>query len=74
MKDVGITVLRNELKVLPGGLQLLESMTRPGAENGAKSEDFISLIARVDPSQPSILLYHQPIQFERTARAGIGLN
>jgi len=74
MKKAGITVLRNELRVLPGGLQLLGIDDPTGVRRmGEKGEDFISLIARVDPSQPSILLYHQPIQFEKTARAGIGL-
>lgn len=74
MRDAGITVLRNELKVLPGGLQLLGIDDPTGVRRmGEKGEDFISLIARVDPTQPSILLYHQPIQFERTAQAGIGL-
>lgn len=74
MKEAGITVLRNELKTLPGGLQLLGIDDPTGVRRmGEKSEDFISLIAKVDPSRPSILLYHQPIQFERTARAGIGL-
>jgi predicted MPP superfamily phosphohydrolase len=74
MKEAGITVLRNELKNLPGGLQLLGIDDPTGVRRmGEKSEDFISLIAKVDPSKPSILLYHQPIQFERTARAGIGL-
>lgn len=74
MEGAGITVLRNELKVLPGGLQLLGIDDPTGVRRmGEKSEDFISLIAKVDPSKPSILLYHQPIQFERTARAGIGL-
>ncbi|MBP1713763.1 MAG: yaeI2 [Deltaproteobacteria bacterium] len=74
MKEAGITVLRNELKILPGGLQLLGIDDPTGVRRmGEKGEDFISLIAKVDPSKPSILLYHQPIQFERTARAGIGL-
>ena len=74
MEEAGITVLRNELRILPGGLQLLGIDDPTGIRRmGEKSEDFISLIARVDPSQPSILLYHQPIQFERTAQAGIGL-
>jgi len=74
MKEAGIKVLRNELGILPGGLQLLGIDDPTGMRRmGEKGEDFISLIARVNPSKPSILLYHQPIQFERTARAGIGL-
>jgi hypothetical protein len=74
MREAGITVLRNEMKVLPGGLQLLGIDDPTGIRRmGEKGEDFISLIAKVDPEKPSILLYHQPIQFERTAQAGIGL-
>ena len=74
MKEAGIAVLRNELKILPGGLQLLGIDDPTGVRRmGEKGEDFMSLIARVDPSRPSILLYHQPIQFEKAAQAGIGL-
>jgi hypothetical protein len=74
LEEAGITVLRNDLRVLPGGLQILGIDDPTGMRRmGEKGEDFISLIAKIDPSQPSILLYHQPIQFERTAQAGIGL-
>jgi predicted MPP superfamily phosphohydrolase len=74
MREAGVKVLRNELTILPGGLQLLGIDDPTGVRRmGEKGEDFISLIAKVDPSKPSILLYHQPIQFERTAQAGIGL-
>jgi hypothetical protein len=74
MREAGITVLRNEMKILPGGLQLLGIDDPTGIRRmGEKGEDFISLLAKVDPARPSILLYHQPIQFERTAQAGIGL-
>jgi uncharacterized protein len=74
MREAHIKVLRNELEVLPGGLQILgiddPTGTRRMGEPGA---DFEKLVGGVDPSKPSILLYHQPIQFEKTAKAGIGL-
>jgi hypothetical protein len=40
---------------------------------GQPGTDFEKLIGGVDSSKPTILLYHQPIQFEKTAKAGIGL-
>jgi uncharacterized protein len=74
MREANIKVLRNELEVLPQGLQILgiddPTGTRRMGEPGA---DFEALIGRVDPFKPSILLYHQPVQFEKTANAGIGL-
>jgi predicted MPP superfamily phosphohydrolase len=66
--------LRNELEVLPGGLQILGIDDPTGRRRmGEPGADFEKLVGGVDSSKPSILLYHQPIQFEKTAKAGIGL-
>jgi predicted MPP superfamily phosphohydrolase len=74
MKGAGIRVLRNEVTVLPGGLQLLGIDDPTGARRvGAPVPDFNRLVSTLDPRKPSILLYHQPYNFEKTARAGVGL-
>jgi uncharacterized protein len=74
MREAGIEVLRNEIRILPGGLQLLGIDDPTGARRmGDVAADFAAIVSRADPSKPSILLYHQPIHFEKAARAGIGL-
>lgn len=35
--------------------------------------DYDKIISTVDPDKPSILLYHQPQNFEKAAAGGIGL-
>jgi hypothetical protein len=74
MRAANVKVLRNELEVLPEGLQILGIDDPTGIRRmGEEGADFETLIGRVDRFKPSILLYHQPIQFEKTAQAGIGL-
>ena len=74
MRSANIKVLRNELEVLSNGLQILGIDDPTGKRRmGEPDADFEKLIGGVDSSKPSILLYHQPIQFEKTAKAGIGL-
>jgi predicted MPP superfamily phosphohydrolase len=74
MKGVNIRVLRNEVHVLPGGLQILGIDDPTAARRmGEAPPDFERLISTLDPQKPSILLFHQPILFERAASLGIGL-
>jgi predicted MPP superfamily phosphohydrolase len=73
MKQTGIEVLRNEVRVLPGGLQILGIDDPAVARSGGALPDFEGLIQRLDPGKSSLLLYHQPIRFEEAAAAGIGL-
>jgi len=74
MRGAGIRVLRNEVTVLPGGLQLLGIDDPTGARRvGASVPDFNRLVSMLDPRKPSIFLHHQPHNFERMARAGVGL-
>jgi len=74
MRRAGIQVLRNEIKVLPGGLQVL-GIDDPTfyKRRGLPLPDFDRLVKQLDPERPSILLYHQPQHFEEVAAAGIGL-
>jgi predicted MPP superfamily phosphohydrolase len=74
MKKAGIRVLRNEKISLPGGLQLLGVDDPTGSRRvGNPSPDFEKLLSQLDPKKPSVLLYHQPIQFAKVASSGIGL-
>jgi len=74
MKKANIQVLRNEIKVLPGGLQLLGIDDPSGSRRiGNPVPDYEQLISRLDPRLPSILLFHQPIQFKVANPFGPGL-
>lgn len=74
MKGAGIRVLRNEVATLPGGLQILGIDDPTGARRvGAPVPDFNRLVSTLDPRKPSILLYHQPQNFEKAAGLGVGL-
>ncbi|MBM4333315.1 MAG: hypothetical protein FJ117_19200 [Deltaproteobacteria bacterium] len=74
MKKAGVKVLRNEKAILPGGLQLLGIDDPTGSRRaGNPLPDFDRLLLQLDSKKPAILLYHQPIQFEKAASSGIGL-
>lgn len=74
MKKAGIKVLRNEKALLPGGLQLLGVDDPTGSRRvGNPLPDFDRLLLQLDSKKPAILLYHQPIQFEKAASSGIDL-
>ena len=74
MEQAGIRVLRNETAVLPGGLQIL-GIDDPTVwrRTGKPLPDFDNLIAGLDPDKPSLLLYHQPVHFDKVASCGVGL-
>jgi predicted MPP superfamily phosphohydrolase len=74
MRRAGIQVLRNEIEVLPGGLQVL-GIDDPTfyKRRGLPLPDFDRLVKQLDPERPSILLYHQPQHFEEVAASGVGL-
>ena len=73
MKQAGIQVLRDTIKVLPGGLQILGTDDPGIARRGHPLPDFEGLIKALDPEKPSILLYHPPVHFEQSAATGVGL-
>lgn len=74
MEKAKIRVLRNERIILPGGLQVLGIDDPTGSRRmGEAAADFQGLLAGLDPLQPSIFLYHQPIRFAEAASFGIGL-
>lgn len=73
MRQAGIQVLRNEARNLPGGLQILGIDDPAVARRGNSLPDFEGLIQKLDPGKPSILLYHQPLHFEKAAAEKVGL-
>ncbi len=74
LREAGIQVLRNEIKVLPGGLQVM-GVDDPTfyRRAGLPLPDFNGLLKQLDSEKPSLLLYHQPLHFEEAAAAGVGL-
>ena len=61
MQGAKIKVLRNELVVLPSGLQILGMEDPTAYRMGEPKPDFSRLFARLNPQAPAILLYHQPL-------------
>jgi predicted MPP superfamily phosphohydrolase len=74
LRQSGIQVLRNEIKLLPGGIQVL-GMDDPTfyRRRGLPWPELNGFVKRLDPEKPSILLYHQPLHFEEAAASGVGL-
>ncbi len=69
-----IRLLRNEIAVLPGGIQVLGVDDPAGYKRmGEPKPDFDRLISSLDPRKPSILLYHPPRGFEKAAEGHVGL-
>jgi predicted MPP superfamily phosphohydrolase len=73
MKQAGIQVLRDEIRILPGGLQVLGIDDPAVVRRGGPLPDFEGLLKGLDADKPSILLYHQPIHFEEVAVGKVGL-
>jgi predicted MPP superfamily phosphohydrolase len=73
LKQAGIQVLRNEVRGLPGGLQVLGIDDPAVARKGGPLPDFEGLIRGLDANRPSVLLYHQPIHFEEVVAGKVGL-
>jgi predicted MPP superfamily phosphohydrolase len=74
MRAAGIKVLRNEVQVVSGRLQILGIDDPTGSRRLVNSApDFDKLLSTLTPNGPTILLYHQPIHFEKAAFSGVGL-
>jgi len=74
MRGASIKVLRNEVQVVSGRLQILGIDDPTGSRRvGNPAPDFDKLLSSLNPNGPSILLYHQPIHFEKAASSGVGL-
>jgi len=74
MKGANIRVLRNEVTILNGGLQIVGIDDPTGSRRVRNpAPDFEKILARLDSQKPAILLYHQPIKFEEATSVGVGL-
>ncbi|MDD5656602.1 MAG: metallophosphoesterase, partial [Elusimicrobia bacterium] len=68
---MGARVLRGEVAVLPGGLQIAGVDDIRTARISRTEVD--RLLAGLDPGRPSLFLSHQPLDFEVAAARGVGL-
>ena len=68
---MGARLLRDEVAVLPCGLQVAAV---DDVRTARLSEaDIAAVLARLDKAKPSLFLSHQPLYFEAAARAGVTL-
>jgi predicted MPP superfamily phosphohydrolase len=70
MESAGITVLRDEVVTVPG---IVNIIGLDDARAGNRKVSVADLIARCDPSLPTILLTHRPVDLEEYAADGIDL-
>lgn len=74
MKRAQVKVLRNERRILPGGLQILGIDDPAGTKRiGNPVPEVNDLFSTLEIDKPSIFLCHQPIYFAEAAAHGIGL-
>jgi predicted MPP superfamily phosphohydrolase len=70
MKSAGITVLRDEVVTFPGIINLV-GLDDPRSEDAKAS--VVELMAKRDPSLPTILLVHRPVNLAEYSRDGVDL-
>jgi len=70
-QSMGAHLLRNEVLVLPCGLQVAGVDDMRTAH--LSEADVAAVLARLDKAKPSLFLSHQPLYFEAAVRAGVGL-
>lgn len=70
----GIRILKDEITELEGGIQVVGRIDRDGARfTGQDRLPLDTLMAGVDTTRPVILLDHQPLHIDESARAGVDL-
>jgi len=70
-QSLGARLLRDEVVVLPGGLQVAAVDDIRTAHLSA--DEVAAVLAKLDAAKPSLFLSHQPLHFKTAARAGVGL-
>jgi predicted MPP superfamily phosphohydrolase len=70
-KSMGARLLRDEVAVLPGGLQV--AAVDDVRTAGYSEAEVSAVLAKLDPAQPSLFLSHQPLYFEAAERSKVGL-
>ncbi|MBK7133384.1 MAG: metallophosphoesterase [Bacteroidales bacterium] len=74
IESKGIKVLKDEMVILDGGIQLLGRIDRDSFRFYGKERMPLSqLMEQADTSKPVILLDHQPFHLDESARAGVDL-
>jgi hypothetical protein len=70
-QSMGARLLRDEVVVLPGGLQV--ASVDDARTAGLSAAEVSAVLSKLDPARPSLFLSHQPLYFEAAARAKVGL-
>jgi predicted MPP superfamily phosphohydrolase len=74
IESKGIRVLKDEVVILPGGIQLIGRLDRDSFGFYARERQSLEeLTKNIDHSKPVILLDHQPFHLEETMKYGIDL-
>jgi predicted MPP superfamily phosphohydrolase len=74
LESKGIRVLKDEMVILNGGIQLIGRIDRDSYRFYGKERLSLSdLMKQVDTTRPIILLDHQPLHLDETAQKGIDL-
>jgi predicted MPP superfamily phosphohydrolase len=74
IESKGITVLKDEIVNLPGGIQLIGRLDRDSRRFYGKDRLPLSdLMKDIDHSRPVIVLDHQPFNLEETEKNGVDL-
>jgi uncharacterized protein len=74
IESKGIRVLKDEVVVLPGGIQVIGRLDRDSRRfYGQERAPLEELMKKVDKSKPVILLDHQPFHLDETAKNGVDL-
>lgn len=73
LHEHGITVLRDEVVVLPNGVTLAGREDRSAGMAGIRRMDLGALLEGVDRARPLILMDHQPFHLDDAAGEGVDL-
>ncbi|HLN20039.1 MAG TPA: metallophosphoesterase [Bacteroidales bacterium] len=74
IESKGIRMLKDEILVLDGGIQLIGRKDRDSERfYGSKRMSLASLLEKADITKPMILLDHQPFEYDEAVKHGIDL-
>lgn len=72
-RESKIKVLRNEMMVVDGWLQVIGVEDSEAARFGSRQADINALMASTDPKKPVLLLNHRPTGFDEAASLGVDM-
>jgi len=74
IESKGIRVLKDEMVILPGGIQLVGRIDRDSFRfYGKERMNLSDLMKQADTSKPVILIDHQPFKLQESAKLGVDL-